>query len=34
MIQFGASEIFRSTNDLSDADIDALLERGEKKTVE
>eukprot|EP00042_Codosiga_hollandica_P043781 m.421015 g.421015 ORF g.421015 m.421015 type:complete len:1024 (+) comp56643_c0_seq2:174-3245(+) len=35
MIQFGAEEIFRSTDSMvSDEDIDSILSRGEKKTAE
>jgi len=34
MIQHGASEIFRSSGNLTDEDIDILLERGERKTTE
>ena len=34
MIQFGASEIFRSSGTITDEDIEILLERGERKTRE
>lgn len=34
MIQFGASEIFRSAGNITDEDIDILLERGERRTNE
>ena len=34
MIQFGASEIFRSAGNITEDDIDVLLARGERKTIE
>ena len=34
MIQYGASEIFRSSGSITEEDIDTLLERGIKKTNE